>query len=150
MVEVGAHCEPAMNQPTESTPILSRPHLLRGFGFVRLRGAGEVVIDLEGRGQVFVRRGRTDGFQFSGRGTPRHVTATEAILSNAEGRLVVDGEDLKIECRDGPVTIAVNGHFVVELDGCGEVETPRGRTLRWGLSPRRIRVAGSALVDDAA
>ena len=98
LVEGGAHCEPAMSKLPDSSPILYRPHVLRGHGTVRLSGAGEVVFDLQGRGQVSVHRARGDSVFFSGRGMPRHVTATDTIISNAKGlnprRLRLNGRSL--------------------------------------------------------
>lgn len=139
-----------MTRPIDSTPILARPHTLRGQGRVRLTGTGEVVFRLEGRGSVTVRRGPADSVHFSGDGRLRHVAADRVILSQARGHLVVDGTDLELEFSGGPISIAVHGHFAVETKGCGQVETSRGKCVRFGHSRSRFRLEGARLVHPAA
>ncbi len=116
------------------------------MGRLRITGTGEVVFRLEGRGRVTVRRGASDSVHFSGQGTPRHVGSDRVIISSARGHLVIDGTDLEIEFSGGPISVAVHGHFLIETEGCGQVDTAKGERVRFGERNSRFRLEGSRLV----
>lgn len=135
-----------MIQATDNNPILSRPHTLRGRGRVRLTGAGELVVRLDGRGHATIRRGPSDTARFAGAGRLRHLSSERLEITAATGHLLLEGSHLELEFDGGPVEVSVRGRFAVDAEGVGRVETARGERLHWGSRPACFRLDGPRVV----
>ena len=103
--------------------------------FLRVRGQGRVEIELAGTGQLSMIRGRYDDFCFEGRGLPRHLSGTCVHLRSAEGRVILEGEDLELEFFGGVCSALLVGTFQVEVRGPGAPggagpSAPAGRQTR--------------------
>ena len=137
-----------MTPAAQSTPILPTPHRIAGTGTIRIRGAGDVVVELAGSGQVTLRNAGRASVHFEGRGARRRPSTDVLIVAVATGTLAIEGSDLDVEFSGGTAVVHAMGRFEIALDGRGEVEPPRGRKIGWGLHPRAVRIDGAAL--DAA
>ena len=125
--------------PSPSQP---KPHLLSGEGSLRFRGSGIVCIRLLGSGTLEVKRGPSDSFDFTGRGSPRHFSSGHVALTNAKGLVQIEGEDLDVSLEGAAVNVAITGHFTAEVRGQGIVETQDGKRWGWGLRGKRLYFDG--------
>jgi hypothetical protein len=96
---------------------------------LHVRGRGRIVVELHGTGRVNLSRGRFDDFCFEGRGLPRHVSSQRVHLDRADGRLVLEGDQLELEFHGGTADVELTGVFEF-----GEAADPgpsrRSRNLR--------------------
>jgi hypothetical protein len=139
-----------MNPSSKSTPILPLPHRVRGNGRVHLRGAGEVVVTLVGVGQVTVLLHADTQVRFDGVGFRRIPSGHEIVYVQARGTLYVQGGAIDVRFgseRACPIDFSCAGVFEATLDGTGEVASPSGALVGWGLHPKALRLAGRDVVE---
>ena len=75
----------------QSTPILPSPYRLKGMGSLRLKGAGEVLLDLDGSVQVTLEVRGDVVAHYEGE-TPRRVARPgQSVWIGANGRLTIHG-----------------------------------------------------------
>lgn len=117
----------------QTTTHSQRPHVLRGDGNLRFRGAGTLCIRLLGRGLLDVRRGPHDEFHYTGRGKPRHFSSDHLAITNGKGLVQVEGEDLDVRLDGAVVDVAVIGQFSCSVQGQGVVAAVDGTRLTWGV-----------------
>ena len=88
--------------------------VLGGVRSLRVRGAGRIVLVLDGTGHVAVQRGRFDDFSFEGRGLPKHLSAEQVQLDRVEGTVVLEGMELDLRFRGGRADAELDGRFEIE------------------------------------
>jgi hypothetical protein len=141
---------PASRPSSQSTPILPLPHRIRGNGRVHLRGAGEVVVTLAGEGQVTVLLRPDTQVRFAGVGFRRMPSSHEIVYVSARGTLHLEGSGVDVRfgaARPVAVDVSCAGTFEATLDGVGEVASPSGARIGWGLHPKALRLAGADAVE---
>ena len=133
----------------QSTPILPSPYRLKGMGSLRLKGAGEVLLELDGSGQVTLEIRADVVAHYEGE-TPRRVARHDQLVwIGANGRLTIHGSDIEVRFCGGTVRADVIGHFDATVDGHGEIESRTG-CVGWGLHPRTLRLGNGGVADVSA
>jgi hypothetical protein len=139
-----------MTPASQSKPILPLPHRIRGSGRAHLRGSGDVVVLLDGTGQVTVLLRPDTQVRFVGTGFRRIPSAHEIVYVQARGTLTLRGSEVEVRfgsSRPVPVDFSCAGVFEATLDGVGEIASPSGARLGWGLHPKAFRLAGRDVVE---
>ena len=135
---------------SQSTPILPSPYRLRGTGTLRLRGAGEIVLDLDGKGRVELAIRGDVVFHLEGEAGGRIARPGETVFLAARGSLSIHGSEVDVRFSGGAVRALVLGGFEAFVDGRGEIDSPRGGRIGWGLHPRTLRLERGAAIDASA
>ena len=108
----------------DSSPLIRRPHRLRGTGALRLRGFGEVSIRLDKNTQVRVDRLGETEFSFDGAagGARRFPSRDSMVLLGVDGVLTLRGACVNACLRGRLIDVLVLGTFQVALNGAGRWE----------------------------
>lgn len=121
-------------------------HRLRGWGSLRLRGRGTVVVTMSGSGQLEVGNLRGTAYEIQADGVRRFLDADRLVMSHAHGSVILDGNDVALCFQRGYADVLVRGIFDAVLVGRGEWQAPDGRRSRWSQSPS-VRLGRSARLE---
>ncbi len=133
---------PTPGSGPDSKPVERRK--IASAHFLRVRGQGRVEVELSGSGQLSMIRGRYDDFCFEGRGLPRHLSGTCVHLRAAQGRVILEGEDLELEFFGGVCSALLVGTFEVEERGPGSPHAGSGGGAATGRTTRNVQDKRSA------